>query len=79
MTVKIASADGTAIAANGDYTPLPASTLTFTKTTGPSQTVLVSVAAGPATESTETFTVNLSAQSTNASLADKQGVGTIVN
>ena len=79
VTVKVATADGTATTAGGDYIALPASTLTFTRSGGPTQTVLVTVASGPATEPTETFTLNLSGQSANASLADSQGIGTIIN
>ena len=79
VTVNVATADVTAKAANGDYTALLLSPLTFTHTSSPTVTVLVTVGAGPATDPTTTFNLNLSNPSANAALGDKQAIGTIVD
>ena len=75
VTVKYATADGTALAGS-DYTPT-SNTLSFaageTK-----KTVSVSVKGDTVVEPNETFRVNLSTP-TNATIGKAQGVGTIVN
>jgi hypothetical protein len=75
VTVKYATADGTALAGS-DYTAT-SNTLSFapgeTK-----KTVSVSVKGDTVVEPNETFRVNLSTP-TNATISDAQGVGTIVN
>ena len=52
-TVVVATLDGTATAAAGDYNPVPPTTLTFTNATGPVQNVAVTVNSGPASEANE--------------------------
>ncbi len=76
VTVKYATGGGTA-AAGTDYTALALTTLTF----APGQTsraVAVQVKGDLATEPNETFFLNLSG-ATNATIADSQGLGTILN
>ncbi|HYO77919.1 MAG TPA: Calx-beta domain-containing protein, partial [Thermoanaerobaculia bacterium] len=76
VTVDYATANGTADAGS-DYTALATSTLTFT----PGQTsrsVTVNVAGDTTFEPNETFFVNLT-NPANATIADAQGLGTIVN
>lgn len=76
VTVALATADGTATAASGDY----AST-TGTLTFAPGETIKtisVSVNGDTRLEPDETFFVNLS-NPTNASIVNAQGIGTIVN
>ena len=76
VSVHYASADGTATMADNDYVSA-AGTLTF----GPgetSKTIAVAVAGDTKLEATETFVVNLSSP-VNATIADGQGQGTIVN
>ena len=76
VTVKYQTANGTAVA-GGDYTALPLSTLTF----NPGETrktVTVAVLGDTAQEPDETFFVNLSG-AVNATIADAQAVGTILN
>ncbi len=79
VTVKYATADGTATVADGDYTAT-SGTLTFAPgvTTMP---VTVNVNGDTKVENNETFTVNLSTPSANASIASGAGIGTgtIVN
>jgi Calx-beta domain len=76
VTVDFATANGTAIAP-GDYT---ASSGTVTFAPGETaKTVTVQVNGDTAVESDETFNVNLANASGNATIADAQGVGTIVN
>ena len=76
VTVKYATGGGTA-AAGTDYTARALTTLTFTpgQTT---KTVTVQVKGDVANEANETFFVNLSAAA-NASIADAQGLGTILD
>src|SRR5947207_1083487 len=75
VMIKIATADGTAsagsdyVATNGLLTFAPGAT---------SQTVTVRVIGDLVNEADETFFVNLSTP-TNATLADSQGLGTILN
>ena len=76
ITVDFATADGTATAP-GDYT---AATGTVTFAPGDtSETVTVQVNGDTAVEPNETFDVNLSNVTGNATIADAQGVGTITN
>ena len=75
VTVQYATANGTATAP-GDY--LAASgTLTF-QPGETSQTIMVSVKGDTTFEPNETFYVNLSNASCNATIADSQGIATIV-
>ena len=71
VTVSVASADGTARTALGDYTQIPANTLTFMpgETT---KTVAVTVADDMIDEATQSFTVNLSG-ATNANIMTSTG------
>jgi K319L-like, PKD domain/Calx-beta domain len=74
VTVDFATADGTAVAP-GDYT---AATGTVTFAPGDvSETVTVNTIDDNDVEGTETFDVNLSNPTGNASIADGTGVGTI--
>jgi hypothetical protein len=75
VTVQYATANGTATAGS-DYTAT-AGTLTFTPGLV-SLTVAVPVLGDTTAESTETFVVNLS-NPVNATIADGQGIGTIVD
>ena len=75
VTVNFATANGTATTGNDDYqaasglaTFAPASTTT---------TVTVQVVGDNVNEEDETFLLNLSGASVNATIADNQGVGTI--
>lgn len=76
VTVKFVTANGTA-AAGTDYTGQPLTTLTFSpgQTT---KTVTVQVNGDTLKEQNETFFVNLSGAA-NATIADAQGLGTILN
>ena len=75
VTVQYATADGTAVA-GADYTA-SSGTVTFPPGTV-SQPVSVPVLGDLLDEDDETFTVNLS-NPTNATIADSQGVGTIID
>jgi chitinase len=76
VSVKYATADGTATAADHDYVRA-SGTLTFApgETT---KTITVLVNGDTKVEPNETFSVNLSG-ARNATIADAQGVGTILN
>ena len=76
VTVNWATADGTATAGS-DYTAA-AGSLTFPVGGPLTQTLTVQVIGDTAAETNETFFVNLSAP-VNATLAQAQGVGTILN
>ncbi len=79
VTVHFATADGTATSANGkdkDYTST-SGTLTFSPGQT-SKTITVTVKGDKTVEPDETFFVNLS-NASGATIADGQGVGTIVN
>jgi hypothetical protein len=76
VSVNWATADGTATAASGDYAA--ASGAVSFATGESSKTVTVQVNGDAVVESNESFTVNLTNPS-GATLADGQGVGTIVN
>jgi hypothetical protein len=77
-TVVVSTANGSATAADGDYTALPATTVIFAPGT---QTATVSVpvgaAAGP--EPAEVFTLNLATTSANAVIARNRATATITN
>jgi subtilisin family serine protease/ribosomal protein L35AE/L33A len=75
VTVAYATANGTATAGS-DYTAA-SGTLTFAPSVT-TQTISVPVSGDTAIESNETFTVNLSSP-VNATIADGQAAGTIVN
>jgi hypothetical protein len=77
VTVHYQTNDGSATVANNDYAAIPDSVLTF----NPGVTTLpvnVTVNGDTSLEPNETFTVDLST-AVNATIADAQGVGTIVN
>ena len=76
MTVNFATANGTATAPT-DYTA-NSGTVTFAPGVT-SQTVTVQVNGDTTVEPNETFNVNLSGATGNATITDAQGVGTIVN
>ena len=76
VTVTYATANGTATAGS-DYTAIAPTTLTFTPGQT-SRTVTVTVLGDTVFEGNETFFVNLS-NPVNATLADSQGQGTIVD
>lgn len=79
VTVNVATADGTAKVAAGDYVALPSTTLTFTNTGSLVQNVAVTVNPANSGAGNKTFVLNLSSASSNASIADAQAVATIVN
>jgi T1SS-143 domain-containing protein len=78
VTVNYATANGTAVSGGGnDYT---AKTGTLTFAAGQtSQTVTVAINNDSTVEPSETFFVNLSSPSANATISDSQGVATIVD
>ncbi len=77
VTVNYATADGTA-RAPFDYTA-QSGTLTFAQDGPTTQTITVPVVGDTLEEAGETFFVNLTEPSANASIVDPQGQGTIVN
>jgi large repetitive protein len=76
VTVKYATADSTAVAGS-DYT-VTGGTLTFSAGQT-SDSVVVSVRGDTAVEPNESFLVNLSDVTGDATIFDKQGIGTIAN
>lgn len=78
VTVDYATMDGSAYAADGDYTAIPKTTLTFTPGGLPYQIVTVNVAGDTAAENNEVFFVNLS-NATNAAITKATGTATIRN
>ncbi len=77
VTVSYATANGTATTADGDYSAVPLTLLTF----NPGETskqVLVSVTGDTKLEPHESFFVNLS-NATNAVISRSQGLGTILD
>jgi hypothetical protein len=77
VTVNYQTNNGSATTANNDYQAIPSTLLTF----NPGETsknVTVQVNGDPDAEIDETFTVDLSG-ATNATLADSQGLGTILS
>src|SRR5262249_24394688 len=80
VSVQVDTADGTATAADGDYTPVRGLVLTFNPGGPWIQTVVVNVTGDTKVEPDETFTVHLSnATGANVSIGRDTGVGTIVN
>jgi len=78
ISVQYATADGTAKSSLPlDYYAVPLQTLTFAPGVT-SRTVSVQVAGDVLVESNETFFLNLS-NATNATIADSQGLGTIID
>ncbi|WP_406694367.1 N,N-dimethylformamidase beta subunit family domain-containing protein [Singulisphaera sp. Ch08] len=78
VTVSYATANGTATAGVGaDYLAIATTLLTFAPGET-SKSVSVTVQGDTLVEANETFTLNLTAP-TNATIADAQGLGTIVN
>ena len=76
VTVRVQTADGNAVAGS-DYVAVPLSTLTFSPPVTV-QTVTVTVQGDTVPEGAENFAVNLSVP-VNATIADSQGVGTILD
>ncbi|HCO21920.1 MAG TPA: hypothetical protein DIT97_02165, partial [Gimesia maris] len=78
VTVDLQTADGSATLADSDYVQLLPQTITFNpgETT---KTVTVTVNGDSGIEGDETFTVELSNASSNATIADSSGLGTIEN
>lgn len=78
VTVDLQTADGSATLADSDYVQLLPQTITFNpgETT---KTVTVTVNGDSGIEGDETFTVELSNASSNATIADPSGLGTIEN
>lgn len=77
VTVNYSTADGTATAADGDFTPVAGGTATFAPNTT-STTITIVVTADAKFEPDETFTVNLTTPQF-ATVADAQATGTILN
>ena len=77
VTVQYATANGTATA-GADYTAAALTTLTFAPGET-SKTITVAVVNDPAVEGNESFTVNLSNASSNATILDGTGIATIVD
>ena len=75
VTVKVATADGTAVAGSGDYTPVSTS-LTFTDQT-PTQTVTVPLLNPPAAGGSRTVSLLLSNPSAGSNIADGTALGTV--
>ena len=75
VTVNASTADGTALAASGDYTPVSTS-LTFTSTTQ-TQNVTVHLLHNPVAGSTKTVLLNLNTASTGSQIGDASGLGTV--
>ena len=81
VSVKVATADGTAgtTAGDPDYVAVPVTTLTWNPGDPLTKTVNVTVNGDTTSEPNETVLLNLSGNSKNAVISDMQGVGTIVN
>jgi hypothetical protein len=77
MTVLFATADGTATAANGDYTPA-SGTLTFAPGET-SKTITIEVNGDSKREADETFYLDLFGLSNNVLFTKNRGIGTILN
>ncbi len=76
FTVQAATADGSATAASGAYTPV-STTLTFSQG-NPVQTVTVPILQAPPAGTNTNIALNLSNVSSGANIADKQSIGTIL-
>lgn len=84
LMIDYATSDGTALAADNDYTAVLGSTLTLAANTGGSQIqpIAISVAADSRVELDEIFLLTLSnlvADGRNITVADGQAAGTILN
>jgi uncharacterized repeat protein (TIGR01451 family) len=77
VTVQYSTADNTATVADGDYTAVPLTTITFVAN-DTSENALVNVTGDTKFELNDTFLVNL-ANSVNATIGDNQATGTILN
>ena len=77
VTVDYVTSDGTAKTADSDYTAITTTTLSFAPGET-SKTVTVNVTGDTTEEADQTFNVDLSSP-TNATIADSQGTGTILN
>jgi hypothetical protein len=77
-TVMYGTADSTALTSDGDYTAIAAGTSATIPAGSTSTTVSVTTSADTKFEPDETFFVNITSAGT-ATIADAQGVGTIVN
>ena len=77
ITCAVSTADGTAVAASGDYTPVVGGTVTLAPGVTRA-TVPVTIPVGPANLPNRSFTVNLGTCSTNVAVADASGSVTIV-
>ncbi len=77
ITCAVNTADGTAVASSGDYTPVTAGTVTLAPGVT-SATVKVNIPTGPPNLPNRSFNVTLSSCSTNAVIADATGSVTIV-
>lgn len=78
VTVDVQTMDGSALLADFDYVDLPLQTITFNP--GETSKIVTVVVNGDSNiESDETFTVQLSNQSANATISDPTGTGTIDN
>ncbi len=76
VTVNFATANGTAVAGS-DYTAR-SGTLTFSPGST-TQTVAITITGDSTRESSETLFLNLSGASATATIADAQGMGTIID
>ncbi|MCH8093642.1 MAG: hypothetical protein IH953_03525, partial [Chloroflexi bacterium] len=79
VTVDWASSDGSATTADSDYAAASGSLTFLAGTATLNQTVSVDVTGDTNVEANETFFVNLSNESANATISDSQGLGTINN
>lgn len=78
VSVTVATADGSAVAAAGDYTALPATTVTFGPGTS-TATVSVPVGRSAGPKPDKTFSLNLSGASANAVVGTGRAIATITN
>ena len=79
VTVTVATANGSATVADGDYVAVSPTTLTFNRTTGATQNVAVTINQVAAGTTNKSFYLNLSGASSNTTITHAQGMGTIVN
>ncbi len=78
VTVQVATVDGTATIADGDYSALASTTLTF-QPGETSKQISIPITGDATPEQNETFLVKLTNPSGNAALAKDTGTGTILN
>jgi hypothetical protein len=79
VTVKVATADGTATAGSGDYVAVPTTTLTWNPGDPLTTTVAVTVNSDTSVEPDETFQLKVVKPSFNAAVSDARGTGIILN